>query len=70
MEKNENLRKKASPRRLGEVPLTNTEKSRRHQDRIASIDQELDEAFAEIDWERRNRASSSLLEFIKTYMIG
>ena len=50
--------------------LSNTEKSRRHADKIASIDEELDAAFERIDWERRNKASSSLLEFIRTYLVG
>ena len=50
--------------------LTQTEKNRRHQDKVASIDAEMDQAFLEINWERRNKASQSLLDFIQTYMIS
>lgn len=44
--------------------LTGVELKRRHDDKASSIDAELDAAFDEIDWERRERASKSLIEFI------
>lgn len=34
------------------------------------IDDELNEAFSNIDWKRRDKASKSLVEFIKTYFVG
>lgn len=34
------------------------------------IDDELNEAFNNIDWKRRDKASKSLVEFIKTYFVG
>lgn len=52
------------------MALTATERSRRHADSIAAIDSDFDEAWSRINWDRRNHASESLLEFIRTYMIG
>lgn len=43
---------------------------RRFDDAASSIDEELDKAFAEVNWERRNEASKSLVSFIQTYFIG
>lgn len=43
---------------------------RRFDDVASSIDEELDKAFAEVNWERRNEASKSLVSFIQTYFIG
>lgn len=40
------------------------------QDRASSIDIELDKAFEQINWDRRNKASKSLVDFINTYFIG
>lgn len=51
-------------------PLTNTEKSRRFKDRLASIDEDMDEAFENINWERRNKAEKSLVDWVNTYFIG
>ena len=41
-----------------------------HDDRLASIDTKLDEARTRIDWDRRHRAESSLVEWTKTYCVG
>ena len=50
--------------------LTGVEIKRRHDDAASMIDAELDEAFSLINWDRRNKASKSLTEFIHTYFIG
>ena len=50
--------------------LTNTEKSRRHQDKIASIDAEMDAALEAVDWERRNAAEEDVEKWIDTYLVG
>jgi len=60
----------AKRRIIEDRPLTGAELKRRHDDRAASIDAELDEAFGLIDWDRRNRASASLVDFINTYFVG
>ena len=52
------------------MALTCTEKSRRHADKIASIDIELDAARAAIDWKRRTQAEKSLAEWVRTYCFG
>jgi len=41
---------------LGKRRLTQTELNRRHQDKVCSIDDELNHAFNQIDWNRRNAA--------------
>lgn len=43
---------------------------RKHDDKTASIDADMAEAYKAINWRRRNRASKSLVAFVKTYMIG
>ena len=40
----------------------------KHRDKTASIDEGLDRALAEIDWNRRRRAEASLGEWVRTYM--
>ena len=50
--------------------LTGIEIKRRHDDAASTIDDELNQAFDKIDWDRRNKASASLNEFIRTYFIG
>lgn len=50
--------------------LTGVEIKRRHDDVASMIDRELDKAFDLVNWNRRNKASKSLIEFIKTYFIG
>ena len=63
--------KKTSKKRIfSDHVLTQTEKNNRHADKVASIDQELDEAFSQIDWKRRNNAQKSIENFIETYLMG
>ena len=50
--------------------LTSMEKKRRHNDKAASIDKELDEAIANIDWNRRSQAEVSLSTFVEAYLMG
>lgn len=50
--------------------MTGLEAQHDFQDRASSIDEELDKAFSSIDWDRRNKASKSLVDFISTYFIG
>ena len=52
------------------IDRTATMRQRRHQDAFASIDEELDEARRNIDWERRNHAEESLRNWIMTYGLG
>lgn len=51
----------AKPRINQDHALTALEKKRRHIDKAASIDKELDEAMADIDWKRRKMAEQSLV---------
>lgn len=39
-------------------------------DAAYSIDTEYNEAVGKIDWDRRNKAQSSLVDFIRTYLVG
>lgn len=50
--------------------LTNSEKSRRHAVKIASIDEQLNEALKNINIKRKAKGSSSFLSFICTYCVG
>ena len=50
--------------------LTGTEAKRRHDDLVASIDSELNEAFKSVDQKRKEAASKSLRAFIDAYMVG
>ena len=50
--------------------LSNLENQHRVQDRASSIDDQLDVAMTMIDWQRRNKASASFIDFIQTYCIG
>lgn len=34
------------------------------------IDEQLEEAYKKIDWNRRNFAEKSIVNFVKTYMVG
>lgn len=49
--------------------MTGMEAKRLHDDRAASIDKELDEAFAGVDWNRRREAEKSLAAWTKTYCV-
>lgn len=55
---------------IGERRAKGREAKRRFDDRQASIDEEMRKAFDAINWRRRKRASKSLVDFVKTYMIG
>lgn len=50
--------------------LTNLEKQHRYLDAHASIDEQLDKAFAEINWKRRNEAEKSIVKWVQTYCLG
>lgn len=50
--------------------MNNVELTRRFHDKAASIDQQLDQAFSQIDWKRRKAAEKSLVAWVKTYCIG
>ena len=55
----------------GDHKLTQTELNRRFQDNAASIDSQLEEAWANVDWDRRNAAEKGgIVEWTKTYMLG
>lgn len=57
-------------RPYGARAMSELEKKRKHDDEVCSIDKELEEAYANIDWNRRREAEKSLVNFVKTYMIG
>ena len=50
--------------------MTNAEAKRLFDDRAASIDKQLDEAIANIDWKRRNKAEKSIGDWVNTYCLG
>lgn len=50
--------------------MTASERSRRHQAKLASIDTQMNDAMGKIDWARRKTGSSSFLSFINTYCVG
>ena len=47
----------------------NLESQRRFQDKAASIDEELDKARGEIDWDFRREAEKSLPAWVKAYCV-
>ena len=47
--------------------LSGAEKKRRQDDKMASIDRDLDEAIKNINWERRKFAETSFYNFVCTY---
>ena len=59
------LRKRRETRKYEH--LSGAEKSRRHNEKAASIDDALDEARKRINWERRNAAEKSLSAWMRTY---
>ena len=61
------LRKRRSERKYEH--LSGTDAKRKHDERKASIDDELDEAYDNIDWERREKAKENLTSFITTYLM-
>lgn len=60
------LQKKRKERRYEH--LSGNEAVRKSRDKACSIDDELNQALSEIDWERRNEAEKSLSAWVKTYM--
>ena len=50
--------------------LTTAERKQRFDDRAASIDAQLDDAFQNIDWNRRNEAEKSIEKWVNTYCLG
>ena len=54
----------ARQRTFNDRLMTNAEAKRRFDDRSASIDLKLDEAFANIDWKRRNEAEKSIEKWV------
>ena len=50
--------------------IQNREAKRRFDDKQASIDQQLEQARLNIDWERRNEAEKTLAKWVCTYCIG
>jgi len=50
--------------------MSSAERKRRHDENAVKIDDELDEAYTNIDWSRRNAAEINLVEFTKRYLIG
>lgn len=53
----------------GDHKLTGMEIKRRQDDKAASIDGELDEALANIDWGRRREAEKDIVKWVKTYCV-
>ncbi len=47
--------------------LTGAEKKRRHDDLYSSIDDQINNAVKEINWERRKKAESSFYDWVCTY---
>lgn len=43
------------------IDITAVERRRRHEEKACSIDEELEAAYAKIDWNRRNSAEKSLV---------
>lgn len=48
--------------------LSTADRVEKHRLKAAAIDQQLDEALSNVDWDRRNHAETSLSEWVKTYM--
>lgn len=61
------MRKRRSERKYEH--LSGAEAKRKHDDKRASIDDLIDEANKHIDWERREFAKKSLVNFIDTYLM-
>jgi len=49
---------------------TALENTRRFADKAASIDDQLNEAIADINWERRTEAEKDIVTWINTYCVG
>lgn len=57
-------------RKSSREALTSSERARRHQAKIASIDAQMNEALGKIDKERVKQGTKSFLSFINTYCVG
>lgn len=57
-------------RSLNDRTASNREAKRRFDEKAASIDQKLDAARNDIDWERREKAEKSLADWVDTYCVG
>ena len=55
---------KTGPKLKCDHKITSTEAKRRHDDKYASIDDKLDIARMQIDWERRRYAEESLEKWV------
>lgn len=62
------LRKRRQERKYEH--LSGAELKQKHDDKLAAIDQRLDEARANIDWNRRNEAEKTLSKWVETYCLG
>ena len=54
----------------GDHKISNLEAQRRFQDKVCSIDKEMNVALACVDWERRKRAEKSLVDWVEEYCVG
>lgn len=54
---------------LGDHAMSNMERQRRKDDKACSIDAELNHAFGSIDWDRRRKAETSLVNWVATYCV-
>lgn len=61
---------KATKKKDTKRAASSLDAQRRFKDRRASIDQELDDAVASIDWKRRRRAEKSISAWVETYCVG
>lgn len=50
--------------------LSGAEVKRKHDDKIASIDETLDAAISEIDWKRRKECEQDIVKWVNTYCVG
>lgn len=60
----------ARQRKHADRRMSNLEIQHEFQDRASMIDFEMNEAFGNINWERRNKASKTLVDFITAYFVG
>jgi hypothetical protein len=50
--------------------LSNVENQRRHLDKVASINDALNEARRNINWQRRNEAERDVVKWVNVYCVG
>ncbi|MBQ7189139.1 MAG: phage terminase large subunit family protein [Kiritimatiellae bacterium] len=68
--KTQKTKKKRGAKPIGDHVLTGGEISRRQAQKYQMIDDQLNKARSEINWERRNAAESDIVLWINTYCIG